>query len=123
MNMCVRNFQSNHCFTHLLAREGLFDGTGYLLCKYVHCSQVFIAQIENIVYFLFGHYQCMSLYQRVDIEKCEELVVFRHLVAGDFACDDSAEYLSLIHISEPTRQAEISYAVFCLKKKKKKTSA
>ena len=30
--------------------------------------------------------------------------------------------LSLIHISEPTRQAEISYAVFCLKKKKKKKS-
>ena len=27
--------------------------------------------------------------------------------------------LSLIHISEPTRQAENSYAVFCLKKKKK----
>src|SRR5674476_1481995 len=26
--------------------------------------------------------------------------------------------LSLIHISEPTRQAETSYAVFCLKKKK-----
>src|SRR5665213_2531874 len=25
------------------------------------------------------------------------------------------EHLSLIHISEPTRQAEISYAVFCLK--------
>src|SRR5665213_2099238 len=25
--------------------------------------------------------------------------------------------LSLIHISEPTRQAEISYAVFCLNKK------
>src|SRR5665213_560005 len=25
------------------------------------------------------------------------------------------ERLSLIHISEPTRQAEISYAVFCLK--------
>src|SRR5678809_1467351 len=30
-----------------------------------------------------------------------------------------ALHLSLIHISEPTRQAEISYAVFCLKKKKK----
>ena len=28
-----------------------------------------------------------------------------------------AYILSLIHISEPTRQAEISYAVFCLKKK------
>eukprot|EP00828_Plagiopyla_frontata_P011638 TRINITY_DN16457_c0_g1_i1.p2 TRINITY_DN16457_c0_g1~~TRINITY_DN16457_c0_g1_i1.p2 ORF type:complete len:198 (-),score=38.77 TRINITY_DN16457_c0_g1_i1:20-613(-) len=32
---------------------------------------------------------------------------------------DSVQQLSLIHISEPTRQAEISYAVFCLKKKKK----
>ena len=31
-----------------------------------------------------------------------------------------AQRLSLIHISEPTRQAEISYAVFCLKKKKKR---
>ena len=31
----------------------------------------------------------------------------------------AAQLLSLIHISEPTRQAEISYAVFCLKKKKK----
>src|SRR5678809_9283 len=32
---------------------------------------------------------------------------------------NTSEDLSLIHISEPTRQAEISYAVFCLKKKKK----
>ena len=31
---------------------------------------------------------------------------------------DDATQLSLIHISEPARQAEISYAVFCLKKKK-----
>eukprot|EP00826_Nyctotherus_ovalis_P005779 TRINITY_DN11313_c0_g1_i3.p1 TRINITY_DN11313_c0_g1~~TRINITY_DN11313_c0_g1_i3.p1 ORF type:complete len:144 (-),score=14.04 TRINITY_DN11313_c0_g1_i3:4-435(-) len=31
-------------------------------------------------------------------------------------------YLSLIHISEPTRLGMISYAVFCLKKKKKKKS-
>ena len=32
----------------------------------------------------------------------------------------SGKALSLIHISEPTRQAEISYAVFCLKKKTEK---
>src|SRR5450756_424011 len=31
-----------------------------------------------------------------------------------------ARELSLIHISEPTRLGMISYAVFCLKKKKKK---
>ena len=33
------------------------------------------------------------------------------------AAGDSLE-LSLIHISEPTRRTPISYAVFCLKKKK-----
>src|SRR5450759_4468291 len=31
------------------------------------------------------------------------------------------QHLSLIHISEPTRLGMISYAVFCLKKKKKTT--
>ena len=34
---------------------------------------------------------------------------------------DTVLDLSLIHISEPTRLGMISYAVFCLKKKKKKT--
>ena len=92
MNMCMRYFQSDNSFAYLLARECFFNGTGYLLCKHMHSSQVFIAQIENIVYFLFGHYQCMSLYQRIDIEKSKKLVVFRHLVAGDFSCDDSTEY-------------------------------
>ena len=31
---------------------------------------------------------------------------------------DTSQHLSLIHISEPTRLLSISYAVFCLKKKK-----
>src|SRR5674476_1626788 len=37
----------------------------------------------------------------------------------EVAAFDKFIELSLIHISEPTRQAEISYAVFCLKKKNK----
>eukprot|EP00658_Telonema_sp_P-2_P003285 TRINITY_DN11210_c0_g1_i6.p1 TRINITY_DN11210_c0_g1~~TRINITY_DN11210_c0_g1_i6.p1 ORF type:complete len:471 (-),score=102.37 TRINITY_DN11210_c0_g1_i6:84-1496(-) len=52
----------------------------------------------------------------------------RHEYVHEHHCHDSpgpgdqAEYydLSLIHISEPTRLLSISYAVFCLKKKKKK---
>src|SRR5450756_1600159 len=35
-----------------------------------------------------------------------------------FLCDGDALIISLIHISEPTRLGMISYAVFCLKKKK-----
>eukprot|EP00658_Telonema_sp_P-2_P051200 TRINITY_DN3923_c0_g1_i1.p4 TRINITY_DN3923_c0_g1~~TRINITY_DN3923_c0_g1_i1.p4 ORF type:complete len:111 (-),score=15.15 TRINITY_DN3923_c0_g1_i1:16-348(-) len=34
-------------------------------------------------------------------------------------CENKTQNLSLIHISEPTRLLSISYAVFCLKKKKK----
>eukprot|EP00658_Telonema_sp_P-2_P025359 TRINITY_DN20210_c0_g1_i5.p1 TRINITY_DN20210_c0_g1~~TRINITY_DN20210_c0_g1_i5.p1 ORF type:complete len:114 (-),score=21.36 TRINITY_DN20210_c0_g1_i5:35-376(-) len=40
---------------------------------------------------------------------------FRQKYAGTWASSS----LSLIHISEPTRLLSISYAVFCLKKKKK----
>ena len=43
----------------------------------------------------------------------------RGLLQSDrIASLDLALYLSLIHISEPTRRTPISYAVFCLKKKK-----
>lgn len=65
----MRNFQSDNRFAHLFTGESFFNGTDHFLCKYMHSSQVLIAQIENIVYFLFGHHQCMSLYQRIDIEK------------------------------------------------------
>src|SRR5678816_310269 len=45
----------------------------------------------------------------------------RHFpAAGEVVIFDRSWYnLSLIHISEPTRLLSISYAVFCLKKKKK----
>ena len=43
---------------------------------------------------------------------------FKTYLTEDMKLNDEYE-LSLIHISEPTRQAEISYAVFCLKKKNK----
>ena len=38
---------------------------------------------------------------------------------AEFTERDYVLTLSLIHISEPTRRTPISYAVFCLKKKKK----
>ena len=40
-----------------------------------------------------------------------------------FRPGDTVRVLSLIHISEPTRRTPISYAVFCLKKKKPPESA
>eukprot|EP00658_Telonema_sp_P-2_P046675 TRINITY_DN3494_c0_g1_i3.p1 TRINITY_DN3494_c0_g1~~TRINITY_DN3494_c0_g1_i3.p1 ORF type:complete len:1381 (+),score=277.70 TRINITY_DN3494_c0_g1_i3:236-4378(+) len=42
-----------------------------------------------------------------------------NLFMAVYDAKDADQYLSLIHISEPTRLLSISYAVFCLKKKKK----
>src|SRR5674476_879489 len=51
--------------------------------------------------------------------KRSKQTIFRKKGIGMGSCFQALNYisLSLIHISEPTRQAEISYAVFCLKKK------
>ena len=58
-----------------------------------------------------------SLNEQHDSEK---IAAYLTHVLGSSELKHSVRVLSLIHISEPTRQAEISYAVFCLKKKKKK---
>src|SRR5678810_1435197 len=61
------------------------------------------------------------------LDATEAPIVARHIYQGSDPQTNPANAspvgtgpfkLSLIHISEPTRQAEISYAVFCLKKKK-----
>ena len=50
----------------------------------------------------------------------KEVHIYRYVTESTFdAYLWQTVELSLIHISEPTRQAEISYAVFCLKKKNK----
>ena len=59
-----------------------------------------------------------------NVFKKEDLNGPSHAVSLGVFVDEALSFadLSLIHISEPTRQAEISYAVFCLKKKKNKST-
>ena len=52
----------------------------------------------------------------------EEKISYRLFWMGFVGLICTTVLLSLIHISEPTRRTPISYAVFCLKKKKKKPS-
>src|SRR5450756_322390 len=60
-----------------------------------------------------------------DVSKLREVLDHDYKVEGDLRREVTANIkrlvdigLSLIHISEPTRLGMISYAVFCLKKKK-----
>ena len=53
------------------------------------------------------------------LSKAEQYVSMLAQPKGEMDTSLTAdEILSLIHISEPTRRTPISYAVFCLKKKK-----
>ena len=66
-------------------------------------------EIEGVKEVSTGTMGVKSLFNKVNLQK----PILVQLT------DDVAEILSLIHISEPTRLGMISYAVFCLKKKKK----
>eukprot|EP00658_Telonema_sp_P-2_P009301 TRINITY_DN13489_c0_g1_i1.p1 TRINITY_DN13489_c0_g1~~TRINITY_DN13489_c0_g1_i1.p1 ORF type:complete len:120 (+),score=22.18 TRINITY_DN13489_c0_g1_i1:177-536(+) len=58
---------------------------------------------------------CHSCYSLGERRGCSAALLWFAIVTVVTALE-----LSLIHISEPTRLLSISYAVFCLKKKKKK---
>ena len=73
----------------------------YIICVYIYILLKIIIQPKNtrrfkyVFQMSFAHWGCLK--------------------------DAIRSLLSLIHISEPTRRTPISYAVFCLKKKNKKT--
>src|SRR5660398_300711 len=71
-------------------------------------SRVMTREVQSVG----GRYNCAPI--------AEHLVLFQlfHQPASDLHRGDPIPGLSLIHISEPTRLRRISYAVFCLKKKK-----
>ena len=61
----------------------------------------------------------LSVLRRITaIVLCVTLLSSQVVVANDEDSERMDVQLSLIHISEPTRRTPISYAVFCLKKKK-----
>ena len=77
-----------------------------------------------------GKYVCAMCAAPIVLEKANLLVdkkftayqgYDQKIKQGTYLNDKVVIDLSLIHISEPTRRTPISYAVFCLKKKKKTT--
>src|SRR5674476_693874 len=73
-----------------------------------------VAESLDVVFDKHPIYREKKILER--IAEPERVIMFRVPWIDD---KGEVQILSLIHISEPTRQAEISYAVFCLKKKKK----
>src|SRR5678815_4862183 len=70
--------------------------------------------------FYLGFMDLQQAYDRINREALWQVLVI-YGVGGRLLNGIKSMYKDLIHISEPTRLLSISYAVFCLKKKKKKT--
>src|SRR5674476_1507124 len=87
----------------ILLMEALLRNIRFRFCKYISLNLKF--KIKS--HFFFFHFVSISNLLGSGKPATIHLLCFQRMV----------DNLSLIHISEPTRQAEISYAVFCLKKK------
>ena len=88
----------------MIALAGLLAMTGILI--YGFTIGDFAAEGAKLLSMPWGIVSLVDLYVGFALFSC--WIVFR----------EKALLLSLIHISEPTRLLSISYAVFCLKKKK-----
>src|SRR5678816_3000232 len=122
-NMDRLNYVSMICNEHayVMAIERLLGVDVPVRAQYIRVMFDEITRILNHLLWLGAHgldIGAMTIFlycfrEREDLMDCYEAVSGARMHA--------AYYLSLIHISEPTRLLSISYAVFCLKKKKKKT--
>ena len=100
------------------ARICLFgDHQDYLGLPVIACS---IARFINLKAVVNKHQKLYIKLPNINSERIIEVSEnFENLKKGDHFA--AALRLSLIHISEPTRLRRISYAVFCLKKKKSRS--
>src|SRR5678815_1987894 len=97
------------------------------LQEFFNLNRQLILFVYGLGFFILGFAIILQVQQSSRLELARSL---RWLAAfgithafnewGDLFIPIQAQYLlSLIHISEPTRLLSISYAVFCLKKKKR----
>ena len=97
--MCIRDRNGNEYFADIVSIVNELPD-GYEYGGKLTEEQIKYAYINGTEYYLDKHKE--NLYDFYVYQECGTPVD-----------------LSLIHISEPTRLGMISYAVFCLKKKKK----
>src|SRR5450756_715035 len=106
-----------------LTKKMAEDLTDYLMDKgvrvrYLHSEVDTLRRVELLRELRMGEYDVLVginlLREGLDLPEVSLVAILD--------ADKQGFLLSLIHISEPTRLGMISYAVFCLKKKKKQTN-
>ena len=93
--MGMWHLQAEHHLCHLLAGESLLHGYGHALGKLLIAANFGVVHIKDVIYFAAGNHQCVTLHQRIDVQKSVELVVLGTLVAGNLASGNLTEYIHL----------------------------
>eukprot|EP00826_Nyctotherus_ovalis_P016478 TRINITY_DN14769_c0_g1_i1.p1 TRINITY_DN14769_c0_g1~~TRINITY_DN14769_c0_g1_i1.p1 ORF type:complete len:264 (-),score=40.15 TRINITY_DN14769_c0_g1_i1:2-733(-) len=87
-------------------------------------EEAYLASILNDINDIYTHFAKNPAYYILNtcrvLAYLETAAITSKKEGAEWALQALPKQLSLIHISEPTRPLYISYAVFCLKKKKKK---
>ena len=80
-----------HGFAYFNAGTHFFEPTGNFACKEVQLGVEFFVEVEDIVDFLLWNAEDMSADDGVDVEECEAVFCFSHLIAGDLTRHDFTE--------------------------------
>ena len=107
----MSHLQSQHHLGNLLTREGLLDSNCHTLGKLLITSQLVIIHIKEIVNLTTRNDQCMTLYQRVDIEESIELLILCTLVAGNLASSNLTENIHNGNLQFDNLQFNHFYAI------------
>ena len=92
----MRHIDTYHGFADLDAGADLLEPFGDTLGKEMEFTEEVVVEVEDVVDFLFRDAEDVTTDDGVDVEESETTVGLGNTVAGDFACDDFAEYGSHI---------------------------
>ena len=97
MNVCVRNFHSQHCHADTLARNRLLDSLGHTLGERYQTVVCLIIKVEDVVVLCVLRYdQSVAFLERRNVEECVVVLVLSYLVAWNLAFCDFCENCSHI---------------------------
>ena len=80
MNVGVGHFEAKHHLCHFSTGESPSNGQGHTLGKELELGKLLVGEVEDVIYFPTRDDEGMALYQRVNVEKSVEVLVFCALV-------------------------------------------
>lgn len=89
--MGMGHLQSDHADAHARAGHGLLYLSGYVSGKDEYSGEQIFGKVEDIVDFTLRNDERMSFSQGIDVQECQESVVFGNFMGGNFPVDDLGE--------------------------------